>query len=203
MTVAPPPDTTAPYFDLGSYRRSIDTPSAEARIWFDRGLVWAYAFNHDEAVRCFERALDRVKLAHPRAIDLSLGRVCALLAKLGNPQRRLAPVVHVAGTNGKGSTIAVMRAVLEEAGYRVQVFTSPHLVRFNERIRLVAGLIGGHVNAEELEQLPELFARCAVALVACAVLLALLTPVIKRMLKGNPTVDPAGADASAQTNTGA
>ena len=68
---------------------------------------------------------------------------------------------------------------------------------------LVAGLIGGHVNAEELEQLPELFARCAVALVACAVLLALLTPVIKRMLKGNPTVDPAGADASAQTNTGA
>ncbi|NWO10704.1 peptide MFS transporter [Chromohalobacter salexigens] len=68
---------------------------------------------------------------------------------------------------------------------------------------LVAGLIGGHVNAEELEQLPELFARCAVVLVACAVLLALLTPVIKRMLKGNPTVDPAGADASAQTNTGA
>ncbi len=68
---------------------------------------------------------------------------------------------------------------------------------------LVAGLIGGHVNAEELEQLPELFARCAVALVACAVLLVLLTPVIKRMLKGNPTVDPAGADASAQTNTGA
>lgn len=68
---------------------------------------------------------------------------------------------------------------------------------------LVAGLIGGHVNAEELEQLPELFARCAVALVTCAVLLALLTPVIKRMLKGNPTVDPAGADASAQTNTGA
>lgn len=89
-----------------------------------------------------ERALDRVKLAHPRAIDLSLGRVRALLAKLGNPQRRLAPVVHVAGTNGKGSTIAVMRAVLEEAGHRVQVFTSPHLVRFNERIRLVDGLIG-------------------------------------------------------------
>jgi POT family proton-dependent oligopeptide transporter len=68
---------------------------------------------------------------------------------------------------------------------------------------LVAGLIGGHVNAEELEQLPELFGRCAVALVLCAIVLALLTPFIKRMLKGNPTVDPAGAPTSSNDTTGA
>lgn len=68
---------------------------------------------------------------------------------------------------------------------------------------LVAGLIGGHVNAEELEQLPALFGRCAVALVLCAIVLALLTPFIKRMLKGNPTVDPAGASSSSNATTGA
>jgi dihydrofolate synthase/folylpolyglutamate synthase len=96
----------------------------------------------DREITAVERALDQVKLAHPRAIDLSLGRVRTLLAKLGNPEGRLAPVIHVAGTNGKGSTIAFMRAVLEKAGYRVQAFTSPHLVRFNERIRLAGGLIG-------------------------------------------------------------
>ena len=94
------------------------------------------------AATAVERALRRVQLAHPRAIDLSLGRIRALLGKLGNPERRLAPVVHVAGTNGKGSTIAFMRAALQAAGYLVQAFTSPHLVHFNERIRLASGLIG-------------------------------------------------------------
>jgi len=78
---------------------------------------------------------------HPRRIDLSLGRIERLLADLGAPQTRLPPVVHVAGTNGKGSTIAFMRAALAAAGRRVHVYTSPHLVRFNERIRLAGKLV--------------------------------------------------------------
>ena len=78
---------------------------------------------------------------HPKRIDLSLGRIERLLADLGAPQTRLPPVVHVAGTNGKGSTIAFMRAALEAAGKRVHVYTSPHLVRFNERIRLAGELV--------------------------------------------------------------
>lgn len=90
-------------------------------------------------------ALARLSRLHPRSIDLSLDRVFALLAALDNPQERLPPVVHVAGTNGKGSVIAYMRAGLEAAGRRVHVYTSPHLVRFNERIRLAGRLIGDDV----------------------------------------------------------
>jgi dihydrofolate synthase/folylpolyglutamate synthase len=86
--------------------------------------------------------LDRLKALHPRVIDLSLGRIERLLAKLGNPERKLPPVIHVAGTNGKGSTCAYLRAMLEAAGRRVHVYTSPHLVRFHERIRLNGALIG-------------------------------------------------------------
>ena len=67
---------------------------------------------------------------------MSLDRLQRLLAALGNPERHLPPVIHVAGTNGKGSVCAFARAVAEAAGLRVHVFTSPHLVRFNERIRL-------------------------------------------------------------------
>ena len=88
-----------------------------------------------------DEILKRLLALHPKAIDLSLGRIERLLADLGNPERRLAPVVHVAGTNGKGSTIAFLRAFLEAAGYRVQAYTSPHLVRFAERIRLSDGII--------------------------------------------------------------
>ena len=73
--------------------------------------------------------------------QLGLDRIAALLAKLGHPERRLPPVFHVAGTNGKGSTCAFLRAGLEAAGHRVHVFTSPHLVRYNERIRLAGSLI--------------------------------------------------------------
>lgn len=77
-------------------------------------------------------------LAHPAlpVIDMSLARVRALLAALGNPEKRLPPVVHVAGTNGKGSLLAYLKAMLEAGGYRVHRYTSPHLVRFNERIHL-------------------------------------------------------------------
>lgn len=85
--------------------------------------------------------LQRLTALHPKAIDLSLDRIRALLAKLGNPHLQLPPVFHVAGSKGKGSTTAFLRAMLEAAGYRVHVYTSPHLVRFNERIRLAGSLI--------------------------------------------------------------
>jgi dihydrofolate synthase/folylpolyglutamate synthase len=85
---------------------------------------------------------------HPRSIDLSLGRIERLLARLGNPETRLPPVVHVAGTNGKGSVIAFIRAILEAQGLRVHVYTSPHLVRFNERI-VVAGT---EISDKDLER---------------------------------------------------
>lgn len=85
--------------------------------------------------------LERLARLHPRLIDLSLDRILALLARLRHPERRLPPVIHVAGTNGKGSLIAFLRAALEAAGYRVHAYTSPHLVRFNERIRLAGRLI--------------------------------------------------------------
>ncbi len=78
--------------------------------------------------------LARLKRLHPLMIDLSLGRLQNLLAKLGHPEHRLAPVIHIAGTNGKGSTTAYLKAMYEAAGKRVHVYTSPHLVRFNERI---------------------------------------------------------------------
>jgi len=80
--------------------------------------------------------LERLLSLHPKAIDLSLGRIERLLARLGHPERALPPVIHVAGTNGKGSVIANLRAMLEAAGAAVHVYTSPHLVRFHERIRL-------------------------------------------------------------------
>ena len=89
----------------------------------------------------WEAILGRLLDLHPKKIDLSLGRVTRLLAALGQPELRLPPVIHVAGTNGKGSTVAFMRAILEAAGRSVHVYTSPHLVRFHERIRL--GRSGG------------------------------------------------------------
>ena len=92
----------------------------------------------------------RLTALHPKRIDLSLERMWRILAALGDPQRRLPPVIHVAGTNGKGSTIAFMRAILEAAGLHVHVYTSPHLVRFNERFRLGAEREGRLVSDEEL-----------------------------------------------------
>ncbi|WP_439541458.1 bifunctional folylpolyglutamate synthase/dihydrofolate synthase [Hyphomicrobium sp.] len=77
-----------------------------------------------------------MKLLHPKLIDLSLGRVERLLAKLGDPHTKLPPVIHIAGTNGKGSVTAYLKAMLTAAGKRVHVYTSPHLVRFHERIEL-------------------------------------------------------------------
>jgi len=88
-----------------------------------------------------DRVLERLGRLHPKLIDLSLGRIERLLTELGNPQEKLPPVIHVAGTNGKGSTIATLRACLGAGGFRVHAYTSPHLVRFHERIRLAGRLI--------------------------------------------------------------
>lgn len=87
------------------------------------------------------KILDRLTGLHPKVIDMSLDRVERLLADLGKPQDAIAPVIHVAGTNGKGSTVAYLRAIAEAAGLKVHAYTSPHLVRFNERIRVAGTLI--------------------------------------------------------------
>jgi dihydrofolate synthase/folylpolyglutamate synthase len=100
-----------------------------------------------------EAVLERMRLLHPKVIDLSLGRIEGLLAKLGNPERRLPPIVHVAGTNGKGSTVAFLRAMAEAAGRRVHVYTSPHLVHFHERIRLAGHFIADDRLADLLERI--------------------------------------------------
>ncbi|HYD05868.1 MAG TPA: folylpolyglutamate synthase/dihydrofolate synthase family protein [Reyranella sp.] len=85
--------------------------------------------------------LQRLMQLYPRSIDLGLERIERLLAEMDSPHKKLPPVVHVAGTNGKGSLVAYLRAMSEAAGYRAHVYTSPHLVRFNERIRLAGRLI--------------------------------------------------------------
>lgn len=85
--------------------------------------------------------LERMMSLHPKVIDLTLDRMWPLLEKLGNPHLNLPPIIHVAGTNGKGSTQAMIRAGLEQAGKSVHAYTSPHLARFHERIRLAGELI--------------------------------------------------------------
>ena len=97
--------------------------------------------------------LRRLEALYPKLIDLSLGRVQRLLADLGNPQTKLPPVIHVAGTNGKGSTCAFLRAIGEAAGWRVHVATSPHLVRLNERFRLAGTLVTDEALTEVLAEI--------------------------------------------------
>jgi dihydrofolate synthase/folylpolyglutamate synthase len=99
-----------------------------------------------------EGIVARLHGLHPRLIDLTLERLDALLAKLGHPEQRLPPVLHVAGTNGKGSTCAFLRAIGEAAGLRVHVYTSPHLVRFNERIRIAGSLVSDEALTATLEE---------------------------------------------------
>ncbi len=99
-----------------------------------------------------DRVLDRLTRLHPKVIDLTLGRIERLLAALGHPELRLPPVIHVAGTNGKGSVVAMLRAGLEATGARVHVYTSPHLARFHERIRLAGALIDEDRLIAELER---------------------------------------------------
>ena len=109
-----------------------------------------------------ESIFDRLARLHPRLIDLSLDRLRRLLADLGHPERRLPPVIHVAGTNGKGSTCAFLRAVGEAAGRRVHVFTSPHLVRFNERIRLAGELVSDDMLLDALAEVERVNAGAAI-----------------------------------------
>ena len=96
-------------------------------------------------------ALERLHTLYPRMIDLKIDRLQRLLVDLGSPERHLPPVLHVAGTNGKGSVCAIARAVAQAAGLRVHVFTSPHLVRFNERIRLNGELVSDEQLALALD----------------------------------------------------
>lgn len=119
--------------------------------------------------------LDRMMALHPKVIDLTLDRMWRLLAALDHPERKLPPVIHIAGTNGKGSTQAMIRAGLEGAGKSVHAYTSPHLARFHERIRLAGTLISEPALTEMLD-------RCYVAndgteityfeITTCAALLA-------------------------------
>src|SRR5471032_3274063 len=103
-----------------------------------RGINYRFRRTRERAMMTtpVDAIVARLNALHPKRIDLSLDRVRRLLAALGSPERKLPPVIHVAGTNGKGSTIAFLRAILEAAGQRVHVYTSPHLVQFSERIRL-------------------------------------------------------------------
>ena len=97
-------------------------------------------------------ALDQFEGLYPETIELSLGRIKDLLETLGRPQDKLPPTIHVAGTNGKGSTCAYLRAMAEQAGLKVHVYTSPHLVRFNERIRLAGELVSDEALVEWLDR---------------------------------------------------
>ncbi len=94
-----------------------------------------------DPLRAEDVLVQRLRTLHPSLIDLSTGRILRLLEALGRPQDRLPPVIHVAGTNGKGSTTAFLRAIAEAAGLRVHVLTSPHLVRFVERVRVAGSLL--------------------------------------------------------------
>ena len=122
-----------------------------------------------------DRVLSRLMALHPKVIDLVLDRVWRLLARLDHPERALPPVVHVAGTNGKGSVVAILRAILEAAGLRVHVYTSPHLVRFAERIRLAGRVIEDDaltVLLEECEQVNGPDPITFFEITTCAALLA-------------------------------
>lgn len=99
--------------------------------------------------------INKLSEIHPKGFDLSLDRILALLEKLDNPQNKLPPVIHVAGTNGKGSTLAFTRAILEAQGYRVHVHTSPHLVNWHERYRLGGKLVSDDVLADAIQRVAD------------------------------------------------
>src|ERR1700679_523362 len=105
-----------------------------------------------DALRASDVTIARLRALHPPLIDLSTGRVKRLLAALGHPERRMGPGIHVAGTNGKGSPCAYLRAIGEAAGLRVHVLASPHLVRFAERIRIAGPLISAEGRDEWMDE---------------------------------------------------
>src|SRR6056300_188784 len=105
----------------------------------------------------FNSILDRIAQLYPKSMDLSLGRINGLLHKLGNPQNKIKNTIHIAGTNGKGSTLSYIVSILAQAGYKVDSYISPHLVDFNERFRI--GNIGGFELIDD-ESLIELLNYC-------------------------------------------
>ncbi len=105
----------------------------------------------EPAERCLD-VLKRLQTLHPKVIDLSLGRMQTLLDKLGNPEQSLPPVVHVAGTNGKGSLVAYLKSIFQASGYKPHAYISPHLVRFNERINLAGNTISDDALNAVLER---------------------------------------------------
>jgi dihydrofolate synthase/folylpolyglutamate synthase len=120
--------------------------------------------------------LGRLMSLHPKVIDLTLDRMWRLLAALDNPQDRLPPVIHIAGTNGKGSTLATIRAGLEATGARVHAYTSPHLARFHERIRIAGDLINEDHLARVLDRCEAANAGAPITyfeITTCAALLAM------------------------------
>ena len=127
-----------------------------------------------------EAIIDRLHGLYPKLIDLSLDRLERLLAQLDHPERKLPPVIHVAGTNGKGSTCAFLRAMGEAAGLRIHVYTSPHLVHFNERIRLAGKLVSDQALADALAEVERVNASAPITvfevLVAGAFLLFARVP---------------------------
>ncbi|MEM8754035.1 MAG: bifunctional folylpolyglutamate synthase/dihydrofolate synthase, partial [Pseudomonadota bacterium] len=104
------------------------------------------------AIAGSDAILERLLTLHPKSIDLTLSRLRRLLSRLGNPERKLPPVVHIAGTNGKGSTLSMIRAGLEAAGKTTHAYTSPHLSRFHERIRVAGELIEEDALAALLDE---------------------------------------------------
>src|SRR5260221_10714768 len=105
-----------------------------------------------DPIRASDAVIARLRAHHPSLIDLTTGRVERLLADLGHPEQKLPPVIHVAGTNGKGSTCAFSRAILEAQGLKVHVYSSPHLVEFRERIRVAGQLISEEELSQTLEE---------------------------------------------------
>ena len=98
------------------------------------------------------KILKRLELLHPKKIDLSLIRLKRLLKKLNNPHLKLSQTIHIAGTNGKGSVTSFLRSIIKSAGLNVHTYTSPHLIRFNERIRINSRLISNDYLNQLLEE---------------------------------------------------
>jgi dihydrofolate synthase/folylpolyglutamate synthase len=126
-----------------------------------------------DPIRASDAAIQRLRANHPSLIDLTTGRVERLLAALDHPEKRLPPVIHVAGTNGKGSTVAYLRAIGEAAGLKVHAITSPHLVRFAERIRIAGKLISDERLSELIDRLEAANAGQAISFFEITTVLAL------------------------------
>ena len=126
-----------------------------------------------DAVRALDAVVAALRERHPDLIDLTTGRVLRLLHALGDPQKRLPPVIHVAGTNGKGSVCAYLRAMAEASGLKAHVMTSPHLVRFAERIRVAGRLIEDEAIARLIEEVEATNAGEPISFFELAVAIAL------------------------------